>query len=400
MRNKILIFFIVLLSFFLTNCEKKTAKQQQTQMTTITAKLQSVPTNLFYSGTINPITVNTVICPADGTVTSINFKYGQIVQGGTLLMTVSSTKLQQDYRQALTDFLKAKEDYKNTTVNFQGTQELYKAQIISEQEYLSEKEQFDSTELAYVNARENLEQTLKTIPGVPKQIELEKLSLDDFAVISRTLETHYDNVRIYAPTTGIALFPQKGGGGVSDGGDGGGDDGGGDNNGKIHVGSQVKQGQRLVDIGDLSGIATTIQVSELVINQIKPGQKVTVTIDALPNVTLNGAVTAVGAQAQSSALSQGALATFPVTIEVPKLSPQQSQLVRVGMSTKIQISIQNPPQIVIPLNAVFQQNGKSMVRIIDPTGNVRAVPVVTGQTTLTDVTVTQGLKPGDQVVVP
>lgn len=396
MRNKIFIYLMLIMSVCLVACEKKADQKATTQVKTITATLRAVPTELFYSGTISPIEVQTITSPADGTVTKLNFKYGEIVLAGKLLMTISSTKLQQDYRTALTDFLKAKEDYKNTTVNFQGTQELYTAQIISQQEYLSEKEQFDSTELAFVNAKENLEQTLKGIPGVPKQIELENLSLDDFSVISKTLQTHYDNVQIVAPTSGIALFPQKNGNSS----DGSSDGSSSSSNGKIHVGSQVKQGQRLVDIGDLLGISATIQVSELVVNKIKPGQAVTITIDALPNTILSGVVTSVGAQAQTSAGSQGTLANFPVVVQVNKITPQQSNLIRVGMSIKIQISLPNPPQIIIPINAVSQQNGKTMVNILDASGKPSPVVVQTGATTLTDVVVTQGLKPGDQVVVP
>jgi hypothetical protein len=170
----------------------------------------------------------------------------------------------------------------------------------------------------------------------------------------------------------------------------------------LQIGSQVKENQALVAIGDLSGISTTAQVSELVINKIKPGQKVTVSLDALPNITIYGTVKSVGAQAQPAAEGggPGGIATFPVTVIVPTLTPQQANLIRVGMTSKIQITIENPAQIMIPINAVYQKGNISMVKVIDAKGKSREVPVVTGQTTLSEVAILQGLKPGDRVVIP
>lgn len=399
MKKALLIFLIfIAVILYLPSCHKG-KNTKQTAQQTVTATMQSIPTNLFYSGIVSPIQVYNVPSPTDGTIKVLNVKYGQRVVAGDQLLIISSSKLQTDYRSALTDYLKAAEDYNNAKINFRGTQELLNAQIISMQEYLSDKEQYDSTVLAFLNAKFALEQILKKIPGAQK-MAIEKLSPQDTETLSKILQVQSSDLVIKADRPGVVLSPQKGSDGADGGGDGDGGSGDDSSNKTIQVGNQVKEGQTLVSLGDLSGISTTVQVSEMVINQIKPGQNVTVTLDALPSLILKGAVKSVGAQAQSAEGGQSAVATFPVTVVVPLLPEQQKQLIRVGMTMKVQITIQNPPQLMIPIAAVHENNGMSMVTVLDHNNKPQEVPVVTGQTNLSDVAILQGLKTGDRVVVP
>lgn len=394
---------IALLGIFLLGCHPGENSKKNTQMQTVTATLKSMPTELYYSGTIGPIDVDPVISPADGNVAKIYFKYGQRVTKGQLLMVISSTKLQQDYRTALTDYLKAHADFLNNSFNYQGAMQLKNAQIMSQQEFSSEQEQYENSRLTYIIAKNALEQTIQKMPSITQPTQLEKLTIDDIATISGILHQEYDNLNIESPAAGVVLLPSKtdntsgdsssdGSSDSSDGGDSG------SNDKSIRVGSQVKEQQALVAIGDLSGLSTTMQVSELVINKIKPQLPVMVTVEALPDITFKGIVKAVGAQAQTSAEGgQSSLATFPVTVVVPTVTPQQSQLIRVGMTAKVQITLPNPAQIMIPIAAVYQKDGQSTVTVIDPeTQKTHAVAVTTGQTTLADVAILQGLKARNQ----
>lgn len=391
--KKILVCIILLLS--LTACQKQGERNKMPVQTAV-ATSKSVPTQLFYSGTVSPLQVFNVVSPADGTVKEIDFKYGQKVNAGDKLFVISSSKLQDDYHTAFTNYLKATQDYGNAKSNFQGTQELFKAKIISVQEYFSDKSQYDSTALAYLSAKVSLEQLMKKIPGA-QTIQLEKLSIDDVAAISKILEVQYSDLVVNAKNSGVALSPQKSASDTGGGTDSG--DGSSDSDKSAHVGDEVKEGQTLVSIGDLSGISMNVQVSEMIINQIKTGQGVIVNLDAIPNVTFKGFVKAVGAEAQASQEGQGGVATFPVTIIVPQLTPNQMQLIRVGMTSKVQITIPNPAQIMIPIAAVYQKNGISTVTVVEPGGKQHEVPVVTGQTTLSEVAITDGLKAGDVVLV-
>ncbi len=391
--KKLILSAAVLSLFFnLAACHSEQPKKTTASTShTMTAEMQSIPTQLYYSGTISPIQTHNIVSPVDGVIKEKMAKFGDKVHKGQLLLIISSAKLQDDYRSALTDFLKAKEDYVNGQRNFQGTEQLRKAQIISDQEYLSEKSQFDNTQLTYLNARIALEKIIKKMPGASS--ELEEISLDDIVALKKILETQTDSLPIVADTDGIILAPQKSGGG------GGSGDGGGSSDSLV-VGGEVKQGDIILSVGDLSGITTTAQVSELDINQIKSGQKVTVTGDALPGIVFNGNVKSISDQAQGGDSSGGSV-TFPVIVEVPKVSPDQAKLIKVGMSTKITITIENPPVIMLPLNAIVEKDGQTFVTVIDKkTGKTQEVRVTTGQTTLGKVAITSGLSAGQEVVIP
>ena len=55
---------------------------------------------------------------------------------------------------------------------------------------------------------------------------------------------------------------------------------------------------------------------------------------------------------------------------------------------------------MLPVNAVTEKNGVSVVTILDAQGKTKTVPVVTGDTTPIDVVIISGIKVGDKVVIP
>jgi multidrug efflux pump subunit AcrA (membrane-fusion protein) len=60
-----------------------------------------------------------------------------------------------------------------------------------------------------------------------------------------------------------------------------------------------------------------------------------------------------------------------------------------------------PPQIIIPIAAVREENGVSKVAVRDAvTKKNQDITVTTGATTENNVVITHGLQPGMQVMVP
>lgn len=389
-HNKIIIMVFVVLGllFLWTSCKRGTSPEKTSQRT-VTATLQPSASHLFYNGTIQPIYAENVISPIDGVVDKMYFRYGNVINQNQRLFTIISTKVEQDYHTALTDYLKAKDEYLRNKASFEGTTALYKAQIIDKEDYSNEKSVLEGSELAYINAEKALLTAAQKVPG--RKIPLEALTLSNIDTIKAILEQQSNLIDIYSPSTGIALFTKT-------------DQGGGGGESKpLSIGAEVKEGQILVSIGRIIGISVVVYINETVINKIKPGQEVTVTSSALPNITFKGRVVDVASQAKSGegAGPSGGLPTFPVSIIVFNLTDQQRDLIKVGMSAKVEIIIQNPSQIKIPIDAVFEKNGMSMVTVLDPkTGTTHEVPVQTGETDLDQVIILNGLKVGDKVVVP
>ena len=366
----------------LSGCHGKTQPANKAQQI-VTVKKQANITHLYYDSTIEPLKTVSVITQVAGTVRSLNFKYGQMVHKGQLLMVLSSQKLATDYRNAVNSYLEKKNAYETSYQSFQGDQALHKAGVISKESFDQEQNTYETSILSFYQAKEALEKVLKLAHIDASTIE--GLHLNDTKQVNKILQRNFNDLKVYATGTGVALFPPANTSGSS--------------NKELEVGSMVKQGQLLLSIGDMSGLSTTVKVSEININRVKAGQKAVLTGVAFPGVNLNGYVSAVASQAQNSQSGFSSLGMFQVAVVVPKITAAQRKKIHVGMSAKVDIEIKNSPRIMLPIGAVFEQKGKSMVKLKQGDKTV-AVPVLTGETTETSVTILQGLKSGDQVVIP
>jgi HlyD family secretion protein len=381
----LLIGLMISLLIGLAGCEKKTAKPA-VHYTVITAQPKSLITPLHFSGTLEPLSAQSVLSPFDGRVKQVLFQYGQQLQKGQPLVTLDATKLSEDYRKTVSDFLEKKQSYETGLISYQGTEALYKAGVISKEEYSTASTSQQSNTLNYLQAKYDLEKLL--VQTNINFASVEELKLTDMKQVNQTLNRQLQEVKVVAPTVGVALFPppdQKKEGSGS---------------GRINVGDDIKAGQLILSIGDLSGLTLKINVSEVSINLIKPDLAARVTGDAFPGIVLPGVVASVAAQANPQSLGAGNLGQFEVIVKVPKLTPAEQNTIRVGMSAAVELDIPESPMIYLPINAVYQKNGQSMVTLVTPTGEHRETPVVTGKTTLTEVAIVKGVSPGDRVAVP
>jgi HlyD family secretion protein len=157
----------------------------------------------------------------------------------------------------------------------------------------------------------------------------------------------------------------------------------------------VKQGDLLALIGDVSGLTIHINVNEFNVNQLIVGQKVIVTGTAFPQYNLQGHIASVDRQGQAN---QGGLPVFPVEVIVPTLTSEQQAVIHMGMSAKVEITIESEPVISVPLAAVFEKNGMSYVKV-QKNKKIQDVLVKTGQTTENAVVIEANLKAGDNIVI-
>lgn len=387
MRNKFflkLAMILLISAFVLSGCDQQKdqakAKAGKTKIITVTLK---VPIKRYYfTGTLNPITVVPVIAPVQGAISQMHFVYGGKVEKGTVVVTLRSHTLGENFRKAINTYLKAKQAYLTAKESFVGDTALHNAGVSSDQKFAGQKIDFENKFLSYLQSVFQLKKVLK-LAKVPFK-EIQSLSIDKPKVINKVLERHFHNVEILANSSGIALFPSS--------------DSNNNSNKKITVGLSVKQDQLLVNIGDLSGFQSQVNVNEVMVNHIHANMPVKVTGTAFPGITLKGIVSSVSSQAHNS--SNSGMSLFGVTIKIPAVAKAAKKLIRVGMSATFEMDIPKSPQIIIPISAVKQLNDKAVVTVVDKTGKKKTVPVVTGSTTPKTVIILSGLKVGDRVVVP
>jgi len=376
---------IIIISIFIAYRLQRKEEKSPENLHIVAAKLQASNVNLYYSGVTQPLKTYNVVSPVDGIIKKNYFHYGSEVLKNQLLAEISSVKIKQDYASALTNYIKDKDQYLKNKRTLEATTALYKAEIIDKETYLNDTSQFKISQLAYINTQNSLKEIIKNMPGEHQNIE--ELELKNIEDVQDILAKTPDEFKVYAPFNGTLLMPQKS------------DDSAVSGSKVLDEGSEIKKYQTLVALGDMSGVSTTIYVSEMDINQIAIGQTATLTNPALPGIILYGKVTEVSRQAKQDAGS-GGVASFPVHIAVPQLSDAQHRLIRVGMTLKVNIILHDSPQIKVPLKTVFEKNDHHMVDVWDiKTRTIHSVIVKTGATGLSDVAILEGIKPGDYIVV-
>lgn len=368
------------------NISPLNSKNISTTPPAMTAKEQTVKSQLFFSGEIAPLNVINIISPIDGTVSKLGFHYGQVIHKGQFLAEINSSKSENTYRDALTDYLKSKDTYINSRATYNSQQELYKDGLISRNDFESSRSQLENNQLGYRQAVYSLSNSINNITDNPVEQKnilnsLINLSLGDKSV-DKALSLQFSKLTLRSESSGIALFPDK--------------DSGSGSGTTVHQGGDIKAGAVLVAIGNLSGVSVDISANEIDINKIIPGQKVMVTGVAFPKEKLHGYVDTVGSQAKAD-MSGSGLPVFPVKVIVPNLTEAQQHIIHVGMTAEVTLDISAPKQIMIPIGAVTQTNQGNFVTIIRQ-GKKQTVSVITGQTTLTQIAIMHGLEPGDTIV--
>ena len=373
------IILLTLLMSGFASCSREPAIKDG-HMETITPR--SVSSALYYSGSIQPVRSLVLTSPVDGVVVEMPKQYGEAVESGNLVFMLSSAKFLSDYKSALMQYIKAKSDFNTSKVQLGEGEFLHKNLLISDDDFKMKQASYYSNRLVLLQAKDALENLLQQMDI--KDIDLYKLSISDIDKIDKAmhLQKKSENLRILAPAVGVLLAPSKNE----------------DDSKKVLKGDTVKQGDVLAVIGDMRGVSVRIKVNELTVNQLNIGQKVTVTGIAFPDDILDGVISRVDRQAESSG---SGIPSFTVEVAVPKLTEKQQSVIHVGMSAKVEINLSDDARIMVPVKAVFEKKGASYVQAYDAqSGTLKDVLVRTGKSTPDAVTVLSGLNAGDKIVVP
>ena len=150
----------------------------------------------------------------------------------------------------------------------------------------------------------------------------------------------------------------------------------------------------IATIVDMESIEIEVDVNESYIARVEPGQRVEAILDAYPDWRIPAKVRTVIPTADRQK------ATVKVRISFDKLDPRvlPDMGVKVSFLAAEQPSGQTPARAVAPREAVRDAEGKTVVFIFRD-GKLERRAVSLGALRGTDVDVTAGLSPGDQVVV-
>ncbi len=408
-----------------------------TVQTAKVAKQDSLVSIVTASGEIKPTTYTNMQAQGFGRITAILVKEGDHIKKGDKLLLQENIQANADvaaqsaamtsaesgiqaadasYKSAQADLLLQKANLEKAKLDYERGSGLYKDGLIPKQDY-------DQRKTAYDAAVASVESANARVLQLKAQMSQSRATLDQSkAVLTRTRDV-LNKTTYTSPIDGIVSYlPVRLGE-------------------YVVPGIQNSNGSFLMTLSDMSVVTAEVKVDETDIVNVRMGQDADVTIDAVPGKTFHGKVTEIGSQAvlRSSGLATTQTTTstqeakdFKVVVTLD--SPPEN--LRPGLSTTAKIKTAEKKGVVaIPIqalavrsrkdleeaakNAKDQKGGGSSVSLAAPPpaapsdpkkDEVQGVFVVngkkaefrhvdTGISGVTDIEVTKGLQPGDEIVV-
>jgi len=406
-----------------------------TVQTAKVAPQESLVSQVTASGEIKPTTYTNVTAQGFGRITAIVVKEGDHIKRGQVLLTQENIQANADvqaqaaainsaesgvlaseasYKSAQSDLIQAQANLERAKLDWERGQGLFKDGLIAKQDYDQRKTAYDAQFAAVDSARAHVLSVKASLDQMRSQVSQGR------AVLVHTQDILHKTTYT-SPIDGIVSYlPER----VGD---------------YVVPGIQNSNGSFLMTLSDMSIVTSEVKVDETDIVNVKIGQDADVTIDAIPGKTFKGTVTEIGSQAvlrtsglattQSTTSSQEAK-DFKVVVTLA--SPPEN--LRPGLSTTAKIRTAEKKNVLaIPIQALAVRTRKDLEEAAknskgssdsgvtlaappppapgDPkkdeiqgvfvVNGKKAVfrPVDTGISGVTDIEITKGLKPGDEIVV-
>jgi HlyD family secretion protein len=388
------------------------------------------------SGEVKPTTYTNVTAQGFGRITQILVKEGDKIRKGDRLLLQEDVQANADvqaqaaainssemgvaaaeasFRSAQADLTQQQANLEKAKLDWERGQGLFKDGLIPKQDFDQRKSTFDAAFAAVDSSKARVQSLKAQLDQTRSMVNQNK------AVLVRTKDILSKTAYI-SPINGIVSYlPVRLGE-------------------YVVPGIQNSNGSFLMTLSDMSVVTAEVKVDETDIVNVRNGQDADVTIDAVPGKIFKGKVTEIGSQAT---LRSSGLATTQSTtstqeakdfkVVVTLQNPPDN--LRPGLSTTAKIKTAEKKNVVaIPIQALAvrtrkdleeaakndKKDGNSSVTLAAPPPTAlggdpkkeeiqgvfvingkKAVfrPVETGISGVTDIEITKGLQPGDEIVI-
>ncbi|GIW33947.1 efflux RND transporter periplasmic adaptor subunit [Meiothermus sp.] len=284
----------------------------------------------------------------------------------------------QNIASAEVAYANARRDLEAARTNLQATQKLFDLGGASAQSLQSARDAYAKAQAALEVAQVNLNTARQALSlrnsANTQDLRNAQIAVEQARLEVKNAEENLANTKIYAPFDGVVAEVNA-------------------QVGSIGVGATVSNSTALLTLIDDSSVNLPVQIDESEIAKVRVGQRVEVTLDAFSGETFEGKVTAIAPKAQI----QQNIAFFYVTVNIP--NPQRK--LRPGMSAEGEIIIEEiQDALTIPKRAVQTVRNRAYVDVLMPDGNKETVRVVLGPDDGVNQVVLEGLQPRQTVVLP
>ena len=374
----------------------------------LTVQPQELTKTITVTGQLAPRREVDITSPINGKISAIHTPYGALAKKDQTLIELDVTEVRIQHRDAEASYIKALErsndaenwgtgvdvsrakrsvakaklDLEDSRKRLEETAFLLERGVIPSSEHDAAQRSFTGRQLDLEAAEQDLASVLKQGAAEARVAKLElenaKARLDE---ISATLSLSV----LKAPVDGVVMRPPESNSAAA-----------GNLDQRLAKGDAVTQGERLLIVGDVDGLAVQGRVDEVDVIDINIGDEVLVRGDAFPNTTLHGVLDHVSSEARVEPRS---LPFFEVKAVIPQLTEEQRQVVRVGMSAVLEVIVRHETDaVLVPLNALALVEGQPTIRVMR-NNQEETIPVVVGETTVDRAEIIEGIAVGDQIVV-
>jgi HlyD family secretion protein len=165
---------------------------------------------------------------------------------------------------------------------------------------------------------------------------------------------------------------------------------------QIREGATVREHQAIITIPDMTKMGVRVQIHESYIKKVKKDQTTRITVDAFPDILLEGEVTKVSVLPDSqNRWMNPEMKVYQTTIRIDEVY----DWLKPGMSAKVEIFVDHLEDVVyVPFQCVVAENGKRFCYLASRFRPERR-EVETGQFNDQFIEITRGLAEGDTVLL-
>lgn len=319
---------------------------------------------------------------------------GTYVKPGDVLVKFDPTDAMQrvsDEEQRMEVVLSDKEKLlaNHKSQNAQSETQLQTAEISFEQSKLMlEKQKFEALAVqqeAQLNHKKNelsYKQTQQDIESkkVIQKSEINKQALDirQREQELKRVKTELESLTLKAPTEGLVVYGSNW-----------------ENSGrKYAIGNTAYGGANIIELPDLSLMESVTNVNEVDVSKVKKALKVLVKMDAFQDSTFAGEISDIASIGRLKD-SNSKLKVYEILIRIK----QRSEKLKPGMTTSNKIVVREIPDVIfVPIESIFEKNGKKIVFIKNGSGfDEREVEV--GEKGEDYIIIRSGLRVGEEIAL-
>ncbi len=317
---------------------------------------------------------------------------GKQVKKGEPILDFDKTEISKRLTDENANLAKVKEEREKTQASLEVQRkdlelQVEEAKVEKEKAVnkLTEAREFESN-LKLKTAEYEAEYTTRKVDMLEKklgavnrhaELQLKILSdrIDFYANRVKLANDALDALSIKAPTAGVVIYKPNW------------------NNEKKQVGSDCFMMETIMTLPDLNTLLVEGQVAEVDAGKVHVGQRVSVTLDAIPEKTFEGKVTEV-----STIFTE---ASFDRPVKVLQIKAKLESLdlkrMRPGMVTRLELIVDRMRNVLaVPLSVIEVENGQSFVKVKKGDTTERRL-VQLGKNNGIVAVVTSGLTEGEQV---